>query len=327
MKGYILGGPSSIEALRLVAVAYSIRPWNDTDAGIDREISRAVYPEYVENPRHPAWFPARQLGAPGECSTRYVVMESGKNHRVAYAALWELRPGRYRFDLAVRPEWQKQGIGAELLTRIIQDAHQLGATGLQARVRDDQPVAIEFIHRRGFHESHRMGAFRIDFAGADFSSLEQAAVQLQRRDIDVTNLASLREQDHEYLERFYELYSAAREGWPDPDPDPSGPDTVPMELLKGWLDQAQLPEAFFVARHGSRYVAFSSFFSIGTAVHPEYRRRGIATSLKAISIADGQRRGFEGQTTSTASPGMRKVFEKLGYKCLWSEIRLIRPMA
>jgi GNAT superfamily N-acetyltransferase len=61
-------------------------------------------------------------------------------------------------------------------------------------------------------------------------------------------------------------------------------------------------------------------------VHPEYRRKGIATLLKAGSIADAQRRGFQGQTTSTASPGMQKVLERLGYKRIWSEVRLIREM-
>lgn len=61
-----------------------------------------------------------------------------------------MRPGRYRFDPAVRPEWQRQGIGAQILSRLMSDAQQLGATGLQARVRDNKPEALEFIRRRGF---------------------------------------------------------------------------------------------------------------------------------------------------------------------------------
>src|SRR5438105_8762515 len=97
---------------------YSLRAWTDHDAGSDREISRAIYPEYREEPNHPAWFPARQLGAPRECSARYVVVKSTKNQRLAYAALWELRPRRYRFDLAVRPESQRQGIATRLLSRV-----------------------------------------------------------------------------------------------------------------------------------------------------------------------------------------------------------------
>jgi GNAT superfamily N-acetyltransferase len=307
-------------------MTWFLRSWTDRDVGADREISAAIYPEYREEPRHPAWFPAQQLGAPRECSRRYVVVESRKDERVAYATLWELRPGRFRFDLAVRPEWQGQGIATQLLAQIISDARAFGATGLQARVRDDKPDALEFVCRRGFHESHRMGAYRLVFAQADASDFHEAFARLHDHGIEVTNLAAIREQDPHYLERFHELYSTACEGWPDPDPDPAGPMAIPFERVKRWLDEAQLPDALFIAKQAHQYVAFTSFFGIGTAVHPECRRKGIATLLKAGSIADAQRRGFEGQTTSTASPAMQRVLEKLGYRRTWSEIRLIRPV-
>ena len=120
--------------------------------------------------------------------------------------------------------------------------------------------------------------------------------------VGVTNLAALRATDSEYLQRFLEIYSATREGWPDPDPAPS-PTPIDIDELRSWLDDSRLPEAFFIATLQQRYVAFSSFFGIGTAVHPVFRRQGIATLLKAGSLADAQRRGFQGQTTSTASRG------------------------
>ncbi len=306
---------------------YSLRPWTDCDAGVSRDISRAVYPEYQEEPNHPMWFPARQLGAPGEVTSRYVVVDSKKGQRIAYARLWELRPRRYRFDLAVRPEWRRQGIATQLLSRLIDDARQLGATGLQARVRDDKLEALEFIRRRGFHESHRMGAYRIDFTDAREShEFPEAFNRLRDRGIKVTNLAAVRERDSHYMTRFYKLYSAAREGWPDPDPDPAHSIAVSLATLESWLDEVQLPEVFFIARHVRRYIAFTSFFALGTAVHPEYRHQGIATLLKAGSIADAQSRGLQGQTTSTASPAMQSLFTKLGYKRMGSEIRLIREL-
>jgi GNAT superfamily N-acetyltransferase len=307
-------------------MTYSLRSWTDGDAGIDHEISHANYPEYREDPRHPAWFPAQQLGAPPDASSRYIVVEPYDGARVAYAVLWELRPRRYRFDLAVRPEWHRQGIATQLLAQVMSDARTFGATGLQARVRDDKPTALEFVRRRGFREVHRMGAYRLDFAATGVSDSRESFARLRDHGVEVTSLAVARDTDPHYLERFHELYSAAREGWPDPDPEPGGHAPVPLERVKRWLDETTLPEAFFLAKHAQRYVAFTSFFGIGTAVHPEYRRKGIATLLKAGSIADAQRRGFQGQTTSTASPGMQKVLERLGYKRIWSEVRLIREM-
>jgi hypothetical protein len=129
------------------------------------------------------------------------------------------------------------------------DAHAFGATGLQARVRDDKPTALEFVRRRGFQESHRMGAYRLDFAPTDVSNFQESFAQLRDRGFEVTNLAAVREKDAHHLEQFHQLYSAAREGWPDSDPNPSGPAPVPVERMKRWLDETQLPEAFFIAKH------------------------------------------------------------------------------
>lgn len=309
-------------------MSYVLRSWSDGDAGIDREISRAIYPEYLEEPGHPAWFPAQQLGAPSEYSSRYVAVDprAGMDQPQGYATLWELRPRRYRFDLAVRPECQGQGVATLLLSQVVSDAKKLAATGLQARVRDDKGEALEFIRRRGFRESHRMGAYRLDFAQMNAYDFHAALERLRHSGIQVTNLAEARDQDSDYLQRFHELYSAAREGWPDPDPDPAGPPPVPYERIKRWLDEVRLPEALFIAKQADRYVAFTSIFDIGTGVHPGFRGRGIATLLKAISIADAGDRGFRGQTTSTANPAMQRVLEHLGYKRTWAEIRLIREM-
>jgi len=306
-------------------MSFRLRPWTNADCGCVRAISQDIYPEYREDPLHPAWFPAQQLGAPAESTIRYVAIASATRDRVAYAALWELRPARYRFDLAVRPAWQRQGIGAQLFDRVLGDVRALGATGLQARVRDDKPEALNFIQRRGFHESHRMGAYRIDFAQLENCDSQDPIQQLRERGIEVTNVAAIR-READYLEKFHQLYSAAREGWEDPDPPPK-PAAVPVQWVKSWLDEARMPEAFYVAKDGGRYIGFTSLWNIGTGVHPDYRGRGIATLLKKISLADAHARGYRGDTTSTASPAMQRVLEKLGFRRLWSEIRLLRELA
>jgi GNAT superfamily N-acetyltransferase len=308
-------------------MSYLIRSWTDRDAGIDREISQAIYPEYREEPRHPAWFPAQQLGRPSDCSSQYVAVDTREDRPVGYATLWELRPQRYRFDLAVRPEWQGQGIASQLLDQLTIDAKALGATGLQARVRDDKHDALEFIRRRGYQESHRMGAYRLDFGNANVMDFQEACGRLRDCGIELTSLVEARQQNSDYKTQFYELYSAARDGWPDPDPGPTQAPPIPYEWVNRWLEEVRSPEAFFIATCSRRYIAFISFHDIGTAVHPEFRGRGIATLLKSASIADARCRGFQGDTTSTASPAMQKVLQRLGYKRLWAEIRLIREMA
>jgi len=171
-----------------------------------------------------------------------------------------------------------------------------------------------------------MGAYRLDIPPEKYDFPKKFFTQLRDTGVEVTNLAEVRQHDAHYLERLYELYAAARNGWPDPDPDPQGPTAISIERFKHWLDDSRFPEAFFLAADEQRYIAFTSFFDIGTAVHPEYRGRGIATLLKAGSIADALSRGLRGQTTSTANPAMQRVLAKLGYRRLWSEVRLLREI-
>lgn len=83
-------------------------------------------------------------------------------------------------------------------------------------------------------------------------------------------------------------------------------------------------------KHGEKYVAYTSAERknmLGTAVHPAYRGRGIATYLKAVNIKkliDGGTRYFE---TSSANPVMLRANEKLGYKSNGlTEIRLAKQI-
>ena len=71
---------------------YFLRSWTDLDRNCDREISRSIYPEYRQEPRHPAWFPAQQLGAPRDSLSRYIAVETQGDDRVAYDTLWNSGP-------------------------------------------------------------------------------------------------------------------------------------------------------------------------------------------------------------------------------------------
>lgn len=88
------------------------------------------------------------------------------------------------------------------------------------------------------------------------------------------------------------------------------------------------PDAVAIMKRGEKYVAYTSSERrnmLGTATHPKYRGRGIATYLKALNIKkliDGGTNYFE---SSSANPAMLMVNEKLGYKLNGlTEIRLAK---
>ncbi len=130
------------------------------------------------------------------------------------------------------------------------------------------------------------------------------------------------------LEKLVELQKHAVEGWfltglSD------APDVSDAQLRQNF-SYIIVPEAVSIMKHGEKYVAYTSVERknmLGTATHPKYRGRGIATYLKALNLKkliDGGTNYFE---SSSANPVMLKVNEKLGYKSNGlTEIRLAKHL-
>ncbi|HEU5104129.1 MAG TPA: GNAT family N-acetyltransferase, partial [Roseiflexaceae bacterium] len=99
----------------------------------------------------------------------------------------------------------------------------------------------------------------------------------------------------------------------------------------GWLAQqalglpASLPGAFFIVRDGPRYVGMSylhrdpdtpgRLLQRITAIHSEYRGRGIALSLKLATIEYAKRHAAHEIVTAVESnnPAMLAINAKLGF--------------
>jgi len=148
---------------------------------------------------------------------------------------------------------------------------------------------------------------------------------LADQDIEVETLAAARGKNANWLEDLFAMFAAARIDWPDPDPDPD-PWLVPFATFNRWLSDVKRPDAFWIGMDRGRYVGLSSMFVLGTAFHPDYRGRGIATGLKAHDIERAHQEGLSSVEGSTASPAMAVVFEKLGYEATTSEVRLVAAL-
>ncbi len=86
-----------------------------------------------------------------------------------------------------------------------------------------------------------------------------------------------------------------------------------------------LPDAFFIVRDGERYVGMSYLHRDDegpnqliqgiTAIHAQYRGRGLALALKIKTIAYAQQHGFDAIRTAVESnnPSMLAINAKLGF--------------
>jgi mycothiol synthase len=106
-------------------------------------------------------------------------------------------------------------------------------------------------------------------------------------------------------------------------PHPAPPPAWLFEQALGLPES--LPDAFFIVRDGLRYVGMSYLHRDNkipdrllqriTAIHAEYRGRGIALALKVKTIAYAQQHGFHEIRTAVESnnPSMLAINAKLGF--------------
>ena len=242
-------------------------------------------------------------------------------------------PRRYFVRLGVDPESRQRGIGAAVWDRL---ASELATR--QAEVAclwvGDATACQAFITKRGFVEVTRTYAQVRAVASAPLPTraLEE---RVTGTGIKVTTLAALRDAlGDDALDAAWDVHSACRL-------DHAGLGRATPQPFVEWLtdnvtDAAAVPEAYFVALDGARYVGVSSVRREGedtlrvgiTGVLPAYRRRGIGRLLRLRVHAWAKAHGFSEIHTNTTreSTAMLALNDSLGYPIVASwggyELRL-----
>jgi GNAT superfamily N-acetyltransferase len=318
-------------------MAVSYRPYKDSDAEAVLAIRNHVHPDLVE-PLEEWRRTDAEFDAAKHPRRRWVAVDAGEV--IGYACAWNTAaPRKYRAEVMVRPDRQRQGVGGALLEQMLREVRALGGISLQARARDDQPEILAFLERRDFRETHRMVSLSLALAGVDIGALEPWVALVTARGIAIATLAEEQMRRSDCLRALWEAHNAALPGWPDPDPDPVSAPPAPWSyerFLRSLEEPRPISELFFIACRGEEYLGYSSLslraaepgvLLAGTAVRAEERGHGIATALKARTVQYARRHGYRVIRTSTANPAMRRVNEKFGFRPGRAEVRLVRRLA
>ncbi|MFN3420396.1 MAG: GNAT family N-acetyltransferase [Armatimonadota bacterium] len=269
---------------------------------------------------------------------RYVAINSSTGEFVGFGIIshtpLSFHPQKFRMQILVHPNFRRQGVGSALYEQLMADLKNLNAVSVHSNVREEQKEAITFLHKRGFKEVQRYWELWLDLNEVDLTKFSTIFEEVRRQGVTIVALAEEWQSNLNCLRKLYELQRAIGEE----NPVFGHFASATFEEFAKWMERPTLlPDAFFIAKKGDKYIGISNLaltrarepnclYQEQTGVLAKYRRRKIATALKIATIEYAQENGFRYIVThnTSDSKSMLALNEKLGFKRRIGIVRMER---
>ncbi len=287
-------------------------------------IDNAVWPEFlttIENWKH--WDGSRD----SQYRFQRWVLES-EGQIVAFGACgdrsWAYKPGQYFLNLSVTPEQEGRGFGSALFNHMLAEvlAMEPEAVRITTHTREDKPRAMRFLDDRGYIRAFRAPRSLLHVPSFDAARFADKVDHIRQSSIEIVSLAELMQGEPDWMRKLYDLEWELGQDVPYHD-EFTRPtfETFEKEVVH---DPNLLPEAWFIAVDGERWVGMSALWrnpgnakrlETGlTGVSRDYRRRGLATAMKVVAIEYARSRGVEEiETDNEEHNPMYQINLQLGY--------------
>ena len=285
-----------------------IRAIRDDELAAWVELRNAIDPRTATMP---GWIEQQRRGE----ATALVVGAHGGSHLVGVGSAKEEADRRgsdvgWMWFAVARPQ-RRRGIGVALYRELSRHLRALGKSACDTSAWSDDEATLAFLRTRGFVEVERFEFVRLDLDRYE-----------PRRADPPPGVAIVPLSERSGVER--EMFEVHCEALSDL---PSANDlTAEYEAFHGWeiAHPARRADLSFLAVHDEHVIAYATFgvvpgsddaTNVMTAVKRDWRRRGVASALKAAQLAAAKRAGFRGIVTCSEARNepMRRLNERLGY--------------
>lgn len=222
--------------------------------------------------------------------------------------------------LVVDPAARSRGVGAALYDVFTQLDLYRDSQKVKAEVKDDEPLALAFAEARGFAVRRRVFESTLDLTHYDITPYLPLIERVKADGFRIATVAEMGDTE-ENRHRLWEVEYITDADIPGANQNDllSWEDARDILFTAAWYD----PAAEFVLLDGDRWVGISGVAEVGpgefynqhTATLREYRGRGLATALKALSVDYAKQRGGTLMRTNNheGNDPMLAINRKMGY--------------
>ncbi len=266
-----------------------IRPMTESDA--DCEATAAIwtanwpeYPKTAEMYRYSA-----ETRDPNTIFGQLAAEDDGSIVATGYfvAETDSEASNKFLVYVQVDPAQHGRGVGTTLFDALRERLSEHEPEILQSFTREDHEAGIVFLKKRGFRNSMREQVSELDLSTFEPAKFADVVTKVRESGIEIVPASELSKRDPDWMKRTWELHG---EIIPDV-PDDDALVNMPFEEFAKTFDHPDyLPDGYFLALDGGRYVGMSSVWNRRakkgevytrlTGVVRSHRRRGIATALK-----------------------------------------------
>ena len=238
---------------------------------------------------------------PNRLFTRYVVEVDGTIVGYGYSLRTDPEANIFRFAIFFLPQWATTELIDKFYNYIMGLCLKHNPAALLCQTREDESKQIAWLRSQGFHEVLRYPCSNLDVEDFNPTRYDKLKASIAAQGIEILSLVELPDRDPEWQRKVYDLEMLLSQDVPRP--SAFIPPSFEKYAQSNFDDPNFLPQLWFIAVDGDKYIATTCLFSPGdniellendlTGVHRDYRRRGLATALKCQAIEQARQMGAQ----------------------------------